>query len=154
MKTNEEKKSINFDLSQFAKSAKDFAESNKNFKKENNVTSSGREQKIYSKLAIDAKRIERGKEVKESYSTEEQKPERKKLRDDLISKCKQIITLHENKSKNLNNWLNDFGIFYQNVYINHSFSWTDCLLNNASDEKKQLVQKSLDIFKDYLAKSK
>lgn len=154
MKTNEEKKVINFDLSQFAKSAKDFAESNKNFKKENNVTSSGREQKIYSKLAIDAKRIERGKEIKESYTTEEQKPERKKLRDDLISKCKQIVTLYENKSKNLNNWLNDFGSFYQNVYINHSFSWSDCLLNNASDEKKQLVQKSLDIFKDYLAKSK
>ena len=154
MKTNEEKKSINFDLSQFTKSAKDFAESNKNFKKENNVTSSGREQKIYSKLAIDAKRIERGKEIKENYTTEEQKPERKKLRNDLISKCKQIVTLYENKSKNLNNWLNDFGIFYQNVYINHSFSWTDCLLNNASDEKKQLVQKSLDIFKDYLTKSK
>ena len=149
MKTNEEKKVINFDLSQFAKNAQDFAQSNKVFKKENNITSNGREQQIYTKVALDAKRIELGKDVRENYNSEESKVLRKKLRNDMLSKMKQIVSLSESKSKNLNNWLQDFASFYATCYINHTFHFSDVLLNHAKDENKDLVTKGMKIFENW-----
>jgi hypothetical protein len=59
-------------------SVEEFAKNMTTFKKENHVNGQGREQQIYTKFAFDAKRIEKKKDVKESYSTEEQKPLRKK----------------------------------------------------------------------------
>lgn len=143
----------NFDLNSMQISLEDFAKNMVTFKKENHVNGQGREQQIYTKFAFDAKRIEKKKDVKESYSTEEQKPLRKSLRNDLIAKCTQIVKLHESKSKNLDNWLQDFQIFYAKCYINHSFSWADCLTSNAKEDNQTLVQKSLDIFKTWYEKN-
>lgn len=81
-----------------------------------------------------------------SESTEKEKKSlRKKLRNTLFSLCSSLIDEKDEAKKN--KLIKSFNDFYKQVYVNNDYSLQSICNENLKAEKKETLQKALDICK-------
>lgn len=81
-----------------------------------------------------------------SESTEKEKKSlRKKLRNTLFSLCSSLIDEKDDQKKN--KLIKSFNDFYKQVYVTNDYSLQSVCNENLKTEKKEILQKALDICK-------
>lgn len=78
-------------------------------------------------------------------SDKEKKSLRKKLRNTLFSLCSSLIDEKDQAKKN--KLIKSFNDFYKQVYVNNDYSLQSVCNENLKAEKKETLQKALDICK-------
>ena len=81
----------------------------------------------------------------ENCSDKEKKSLRKKLRNTLFSLCSSLIDEKDETKKN--KLIKSFNDFYKSVYVNNDYSLQSVCNENLKSEKKEILQKGLDICK-------
>lgn len=81
----------------------------------------------------------------ENCSDKEKKSLRKKLRNTLFSLCSSLIDEKDETKKN--KLIKSFNDFYKQVYVNNDYSLQSVCNENLKSEKKETLQKALDICK-------
>jgi hypothetical protein len=81
----------------------------------------------------------------ENYSDKEKKNLRKKLRDTLFSLCSSLIDEKDDQRKN--KLIKSFNDFYKSVYVTNDYTLSSVCNENLKTEKKEILQKGLDICK-------
>lgn len=81
----------------------------------------------------------------ENCSDKEKKSLRKKLRNTLFSICSSLIDEKDETKKN--KLIKSFNDFYKQVYVTNDFSLQSVCNENLKTEKKEILQKALDICK-------
>ena len=81
----------------------------------------------------------------ENCSDKEKKSLRKKLRNTLFSLCSSLID--EKDETKRNKLIKSFNDFYKQVYITNDYSLQSVCNENLKSEKKETLQKALDICK-------
>lgn len=81
----------------------------------------------------------------EDCSDKEKKSLRKKLRNTLFSLCSSLINEKDETKKN--KLIKSFNDFYKQVYVNNDYSLQSVCNENLKAEKKETLQKALDICK-------
>ena len=81
----------------------------------------------------------------ENCSDKEKKSLRKKLRNTLYSLCSSLIDEKDDQRKN--KLIKSFNDFYKQVYVTNDYSLQSVCNENLKSEKKETLQKALDICK-------
>lgn len=81
----------------------------------------------------------------ENCSDKEKKSLRKKLRNTLFSICSSLIDEKDETKKN--KLIKSFNDFYKSVYVANDYSLQSVCNENLKTEKKEILQKALDICK-------
>ena len=81
----------------------------------------------------------------EDCSDKEKKNLRKKLRNTLFSLCSSLIDEKDDQKKNI--LIKSFNDFYRQVYVINNYSLQSVCNENLKSEKKEILQKALDICK-------
>lgn len=81
----------------------------------------------------------------ENCSDKEKKSLRKKLRNTLFSLCSSLIDEKDETKKN--KLIKSFNDFYKQVYVNNDYSLQSVCNENLKTEKKETLQKALNICK-------
>ena len=81
----------------------------------------------------------------ENCSDKEKKSLRKKLRNTLFSLCSSLIDEKDEIKKN--KLIKSFNDFYKQVYVTNDYSLQSVCNENLKSEKKETLQKALDICK-------
>ena len=81
----------------------------------------------------------------ENCSDKEKKSLRKKLRNTLFSICSSLIDEKDETKKN--KLIKSFNDFYRSVYVANDYSLQSVCNENLKAEKKEILQKALDICK-------
>ena len=81
----------------------------------------------------------------EDTTEKEKKSLRKKLRNTLFSLCSSLIDEKDETKKN--KLIKSFNDFYKQVYVNNDYSLQSVCNENLKAEKKETLQKALDICK-------
>lgn len=81
----------------------------------------------------------------ENCSDKEKKSLRKKLRNTLFSLCSSLID--EKDDQKQNKLIKSFNDFYKQVYVTNDYSLQSVCNENLKSEKKETLQKALDICK-------
>lgn len=81
----------------------------------------------------------------ENCSDKEKKSLRKKLRNTLFSLCSSLIDEKDETKKN--KLIKSFNDFYKQVYVTNDYSLQSVCNENLKSEKKETLQKALDICK-------
>nr|DAW38421.1 MAG TPA: hypothetical protein [Caudoviricetes sp.] len=81
----------------------------------------------------------------ENCSDKEKKSLRKKLRNTLFSLCSSLIDEKDDQKKN--KLIKSFNDFYKQVYVTNDYSLQSVCNENLKSEKKETLQKALDICK-------
>lgn len=81
----------------------------------------------------------------ENCSDKEKKNLRKKLRNTLFSLCSSLIDEKDDQKKN--KLIKSFNDFYKQVYVTNDYSLQSICNENLKSEKKETLQKALDICK-------
>lgn len=81
----------------------------------------------------------------ENCSDKEKKSLRKKLRNTLFSICSSLIDEKDETKKN--KLIKSFNDFYRSVYVANDFSLQSVCNENLKAEKKEILQKALDVCK-------
>ena len=81
----------------------------------------------------------------ENCSDKEKKSLRKKLRNTLYSLCSSLIDEKDDQKKN--KLIKSFNDFYKQVYVTNDYSLQSVCNENLKSEKKETLQKALDICK-------
>lgn len=81
----------------------------------------------------------------EDCSDKEKKNLRKKLRNTLFSLCSSLIDEKDDQKKNI--LIKSFNDFYKQVYVINNYSLQSVCNENLKSEKKEILQKALDICK-------
>lgn len=81
----------------------------------------------------------------ENCSDKEKKSLRKKLRNTLFSLCSSLIDEKDKTKKD--KLIKSFNDFYKQVYVNNDYSLQSICNENLKSEKKETLQKALDICK-------
>ena len=81
----------------------------------------------------------------ENYNDKEKKSLRKKLRNTLFSLCSSLIDEKDETKKN--KLIKSFNDFYKKVYVTNDYSLQSVCNENLKSEKKETLQKALDICK-------
>lgn len=81
----------------------------------------------------------------ENCSDKEKKSLRKKLRNMLFSLCSSLIDEKDDQKKN--KLIKSFNDFYKQVYVTNDYSLQSVCNENLKNEKKETLQKALDICK-------
>lgn len=81
----------------------------------------------------------------ENCSDKEKKSLRKKLRNTLFSICSSLIDEKDETKKN--KLIKSFNDFYKSVYVANDYSLQSVCNENLKAEKKEILQKALDICK-------
>lgn len=81
----------------------------------------------------------------ENCSDKEKKNLRKKLRNTLFSLCSSLIDEKNDQKKN--KLIKSFNDFYKQVYVTNDYSLQSVCNENLKSEKKETLQKALDICK-------
>lgn len=84
-------------------------------------------------------------EIFEDTTEKEKKSLRKKLRNTLFSLCSSLIDEKDETKKN--KLIKSFNDFYKQVYVNNDYSLQSVCNENLKAEKKETLQKALDICK-------
>lgn len=84
-------------------------------------------------------------EIFEDTTEKEKKSLRKKLRNTLFSLCSSLIDEKDQAKKN--KLIKSFNDFYKQVYVNNDYSLQSVCNENLKAEKKETLQKALDICK-------
>ena len=78
-------------------------------------------------------------------SDKEKKSLRKKLRNTLFSLCSSLIDEKDDQRKN--KLIKSFNDFYKSVYVTNDYTLSSVCNENLKTEKKEILQKGLDICK-------
>lgn len=78
-------------------------------------------------------------------SDKEKKSLRKKLRNTLFSLCSSLIDEKDDQRKN--KLIKSFNDFYRKVYVTNDYTLSSVCNENLKTEKKEILQKGLDICK-------
>ena len=81
----------------------------------------------------------------ENCSDKEKKSLRKKLRNTLFSLCSSLIDEKDDQRKN--KLIKSFNDFYKSVYVTNDYTLSSVCNENLKSEKKEILQKGLDICK-------
>lgn len=81
----------------------------------------------------------------ENCSDKEKKSLRKKLRNTLFSLCSSLIDEKDDQKKN--KLIKSFNDFYKQVYVTNDYTLQSVCNENLKSEKKETLQKALDICK-------
>lgn len=81
----------------------------------------------------------------ENCSDKEKKNLRKKLRNTLFSLCSSLIDEKDETKKN--KLIKSFNDFYKSVYVTNDYTLSSVCNENLKTEKKDILQKGLDICK-------
>ena len=81
----------------------------------------------------------------ENCSDKEKKSLRKKLRNTLFSICSSLIDEKDETKKN--KLIKSFNDFYKSVYVANDYSLQSVCNENLKAEKKEILQKALDVCK-------
>lgn len=81
----------------------------------------------------------------ENCSDKEKKSLRKKLRNTLFSLCSSLIDEKDDQRKN--KLIKSFNDFYKSVYVTNDYTLSSVCNENLKTEKKEILQKGLDICK-------
>ena len=81
----------------------------------------------------------------ENCSDKEKKSLRKKLRNTLFSLCSSLIDEKDDQKKN--KLIKSFNDFYKQVYVTNDYTLQSICNENLKSEKKETLQKALDICK-------
>ena len=81
----------------------------------------------------------------ENCNDKEKKSLRKKLRNTLFSLCSSLIDEKDDQRKN--KLIKSFNDFYKNVYVTNDYTLSSICNENLKTEKKEILQKGLDICK-------
>lgn len=81
----------------------------------------------------------------ENCSDKEKKSLRKKLRNTLFSLCSSLIDEKDETKKN--KLIKSFNDFYKSVYVTNDYTLQSVCNENLKSEKKETLQKALDICK-------
>lgn len=81
----------------------------------------------------------------ENCSDKEKKSLRKKLRNTLFSLCSSLIDEKDDQKKN--KLIKSFNDFYKQVYVTNDYTLQSVCNENLKNEKKETLQKALDICK-------
>nr|DAW04813.1 MAG TPA: hypothetical protein [Caudoviricetes sp.] len=81
----------------------------------------------------------------ENCSDKEKKSLRKKLRNMLFSLCSSLIDEKDDQRKN--KLIKSFNDFYKSVYVTNDYTLQSVCNENLKTEKKEILQKGLDICK-------
>ena len=81
----------------------------------------------------------------ENCSDKETKSLRKKLRNTLFSLCSSLIDEKDDQRKN--KLIKSFNDFYKSVYVTNDYTLSSVCNENLKTEKKEILQKGLDICK-------
>lgn len=81
----------------------------------------------------------------ENCSDKEKKSLRKKLRNTLFSICSSLIDEKDDQRKN--KLIKSFNDFYKSVYVTNDYTLSSVCNENLKTEKKEILQKGLDICK-------
>lgn len=81
----------------------------------------------------------------ENCSDKEKKSLRKKLRNTLFSLCSSLIDEKDDQRKN--KLIKSFNDFYKSVYVTNDYTLQSVCNENLKTEKKEILQKGLDICK-------
>lgn len=84
-------------------------------------------------------------EIFADTTEKEKKSLRKKLRNTLFSLCSSLIDEKDETKKN--KLIKSFNDFYKQVYVNNDYSLQSVCNENLKAEKKETLQKALDICK-------
>lgn len=84
-------------------------------------------------------------EIFSDTTEKEKKSLRKKLRNTLFSICSSLIDEKDEAKKN--KLIKSFNDFYKQVYVTNDFSLQSVCNENLKTEKKEILQKALDICK-------
>jgi len=84
-------------------------------------------------------------EIFADTTEKEKKSLRKKLRNTLFSLCSSLIDEKDQTKKN--KLIKSFNDFYKQVYVNNDYSLQSVCNENLKAEKKETLQKALDICK-------
>lgn len=83
----------------------------------------------------------------ENCSDKEKKSLRKKLRNTLFSICSSLIDEKDETKKN--KLIKSFNDFYKSVYVANDYSLQSVCNENLKAEKKEILQKALDVCKKH-----